>query len=149
MCVVGSFDEAFCICEKYVSHTSDLLALEFGVFFLRRIHVSFSAGIIPTSTLPQDGSTILHSKRQGSSWDTCQAEDLHMCCSNSGNFITCGVLGCNDTLADISHSVYSLQKVFTGVYNPRYLLCIVICLLQLEVCYDFVMRNVDKLSRIS
>jgi len=66
--------------------------------YFTRIRVSFSAGIVPTSTLPQDGSSLLHSKRQGSSWDTCQAQDMHVCCSNSGNFTIYGIHGCNATL---------------------------------------------------
>lgn len=95
----------------------------FGFVGLRgnftRVHVSFfSAGIVPTSTLPQDGSSLLHSKRQGSSWDACQAQDMHVCCSNSGNFTTSGIHGCNHTLLDVSHSVCSMHKVFIVVHNP-------------------------------
>jgi hypothetical protein len=83
-----------------------------------RIHVSFiSAGIVPTSTLPQDGSSLLHSKRQGSTWDTCQAQDMHVCCSNSGNLTICGFHGCNHT-ADVSQLVCSMHKVFVTVYYP-------------------------------
>jgi hypothetical protein len=118
MWVGGSFDVTFCLCGKYVCQKLWICWLESLGFFFRRIRVSFSAGIIPTSTLPQDGSSILHSKRQGSSWDTCQAEDMHVCCSNSGNFTTCGVLGCNYTLVDVCHPIYSLHKLFTVVYNP-------------------------------
>jgi hypothetical protein len=88
-----------------------------------KIHVSFfSAGIVPTSTLPQDGSSLLHSKRQGSSWDTCQAQDMHMRCSYSGNVTRCGVLGCNHTLVDVSHSyacctVCLLQFITLDVFD--------------------------------
>jgi hypothetical protein len=76
----------------------------------RRTHLFFSVGIISTSIVPQDGCAVLYSERQGSSWDTCQKEDLYMCCCDTGKFTFSSIHKCNHILMTVSHKINNAES---------------------------------------